>query len=349
MKKYNFSAGPSILDPQVVRETIENIDNSNKLSLIELSHRGPEIQKLFADTKALVKEMLHLDDRFEVLFLHGGASLQNCMIPYNIRTKGIAAYTDTGIWAHKAIEESSIIRETKVVASSKDANYSFLPSIGDWDEEGYLHLTSNNTVHGTQYHSFPKLRKASLLVDMSSDILSRKVDYNQFSLIYAGLQKNLGTAGGCLVIVDKNILEEEYRLPKMLDYKEHIKAESMVNTPPVFAVLMCNIVLRWIAANGGVEEMEKRSIQKARLLYDEIDRNPLIEGFVREEDRSLINASFKTSSPSLETELLNYLKTKGIEGIDGHRSKGGFRASMYNMMPVSHVEYLVDCLQKFSK
>lgn len=349
MIKYNFSAGPSILDPQVVRETIENIDNSNKLSLIELSHRGTEIQKLFADTKALVKEMLDLDDRYEVLFLHGGASLQNCMIPYNIRTKGIAAYTDTGIWAHKAIEESMIIRETKVLGSSKESNYSYLPSIGDWDEDGYLHLTSNNTVHGSQYHSYPNLKKASLVVDMSSDILSRKVNYNQFTLIYAGLQKNLGTAGGSLVIVDKTILEEEYKLPKMLDYKEHIKAESMVNTPPVFAVLMCNIVLRWILNNGGVEEMEKRNARKAHLLYTEIDQNPLLEAFVRVEDRSLTNATFKTKDPNLESELYTYLKEKGIVGIDGHRNKGGFRASMYNMMPVSHVEYLVDCLKNFGK
>lgn len=347
MKAYNFYAGPSILDADVLKNTLTAIDQKDGLSLLELSHRGKEITSLFEETKQLVKDLMQLEDRFEVLFLHGGARLQNCMIPYNICTTQNASYIDTGIWAKSSYDESCVIRPTHLLASSAHDNYSYIPKDFNWDENGYLHITSNNTVHGTQFFDFPSSNKGKLIVDMSSDILSRKLNFNQFDLIYAGLQKNLGTAGGTLVIIDRNLLEDLPKVPSMLNYKKHVDATSMLNTPPVFSVIMCNIVLKWILKEGGLNIIETRNINKAQKLYAEIDRNELFSGFARKEDRSLMNATFKLNDKSLSKSFESYLQSKRIVGLDGHRSKGGYRASLYNMLPETHVDYLVKSLQEF--
>ena len=347
MKKYNFYAGPSILDEQVLKDTIAQISSKEDLSTLELSHRGPKIQSLFQETKELTSELMQLDDRYEVLFLHGGASLQNCMIPYNIKTQENAHYIETGVWSKKSIKESQIIRDTTILASSEDQAYSYIPKEINWDGSGYLHLTSNNTVHGAQFHDFDFSKKGVVIADMSSDILSRQLDFNQFGMIYAGLQKNLGTAGGSLVVIDRNLLEELPKVPSMLNYKKHVDADSMLNTPPVFPTLMCNIVLKWIVKEGGLEEMDRRNKAKAQLLYNEIDNNPLLNGFVQKEDRSLMNATFHLTDSSLEKAFEDHLKAKGLVGVNGHRSTGGYRVSMYNMLPVSHVEYLVESIQNF--
>jgi phosphoserine aminotransferase len=291
---------------------------------------------------------MSLDEKYEVLFLHGGASLQNCMIPYNVKTHGCAGYVDSGLWANHSWTEAAVVRNCTLVASSQKDNYTFIPSINEWDEPGYLHITTNNTVNGTQYHRYPQLKKAILVADMSSDILSREINYNQFGLIYAGLQKNLGVAGGSLVIIDKNLIEDLPAIPRMLNYKKHIEANSMLNTPPVFVVYMCNLVLKWIMNEGGIPNIEIRNKHKAAMLYDEIDRNSLFQGLAKESDRSLMNACFKLTDESLKAEFENHLEREGIIGLEGHRSKGGYRASLYNMLPVEHVEKLVDTLQKFN-
>ena len=347
MKPYNFYAGPSILDPEVLKEALNTIDAKGGLSILELSHRGPVIQNLFEETKQLVRELMQLEDRYEVLFLHGGASLQNSMIPYNILTNEKACYIDTGIWAKASYDESCIIRPTTLLASSAAEKYTHIPKDYNWDGDGYFHITSNNTVHGTQFFDFPKPNKGTLVVDMSSDILSRNMNYNQFGLIYAGLQKNLGTAGGSLVVIDKNLLEDLPHVPRMLHYKSFVDAHSMLNTPPVFPVIMCNIVLKWMLKEGGVEVFDARNKRKAQKLYAEIDRHDLLEGFVKVEDRSLMNVTFKLKDDSFTKEFETYLKSKEIVGLDGHRSKGGYRVSMYNMLPESHVDYLIEALNSF--
>jgi phosphoserine aminotransferase len=348
MKKYNFYAGPSILNSEVLKETLSTIDAKDGLSLLEISHRSKEIVDLFEETKQLVKELMQLEDRYEVLFLHGGARLQNCMIPYNFCTKGDACYLDTGLWSKSSYDESCIIRPSKILASSAEDNYSYIPKDYYWDGNGYLHITSNNTIHGTQFFEFPKAKNGSLIVDMCSDVLSRQIDFNQFGLIYAGLQKNLGTAGGTLVVVDKNLLEDLPHVPSMLNYKKHVEANSMLNTPPVFTVILCNIVLKWIIKKGGLQTIDKLNKSKSEKLYAEIDRNPILEGFAKKGDRSLMNATFELKDKSLNSSFSNYLKTKDIIGFEGHRSKGGYRISMYNMLPENHIDYLVEMLQKFS-
>lgn len=348
MNTYNFYAGPSILHPDVVKEALKQIESKNGLSILERSHRDKEVQDLFATTKSKLMEMMNLEDKFEILFLHGGARLQNCMIPYNICTKESANYIDTGIWSKKSYEESTIIRQTEVLASSAPSKYSYIPSDFAWDGKGYLHITSNNTVHGTQFHDFSFAQQGVVVADMSSDILSREVDYNQFGLVYAGLQKNLGTAGGTLVVIDKNLVEDLPHVPSMLNYKMHIEADSMLNTPPVFAVLMCKIVLDWIEQEGGISVIEKQNKQKAAMLYNAVDQLDLFEGFAQKENRSAMNVTFRLKDIQLEEAFNQTLLTNHIEGLKGHRSKGGYRASLYNQLPLSHVEHLVKVMENFN-
>lgn len=348
MKPLNFYAGPSILAPEVIQAAIAAIDNTNDLSILERSHRGKEVQALFDQTKAMLKEVLTLDDTFEVIFLHGGARLQNCMIPYNICTQSSANYIDTGAWSTKSYEESALIRETKILASSADENYSYIPKQFNWNGQGYLHITTNNTIHGTQFHNFDFINKGVVVADMSSDILSRDLNFNQFGLIYAGLQKNLGTAGGTLVVIKKELLEDLPNVPSMLNYKQHVKNDSMLNTPPVFAVLMCKLVLDWIQAAGGLKIIEKQNKEKGALLYDAIDTIDAFEGFAKKDDRSLMNVTFKLVDNSREEAFNTLLKQENIVGLNGHRSKGGYRASLYNQLPVSHVEHLVKVMRKFA-
>lgn len=347
MKKINFFAGPSILDKSILNKAINLISNNKKLSLLEISHRSKPITELFEETRILVKEMMKLDDDKEILFLHGGASMQFAMIPMNIQTKKTAGFINTGIWTTKAIKESQKIRKTKIIASSEDNGFNNIPKGFEIDENlAYLHLASNNTIFGTQFNSFPKTT-VPLVVDMSSDILSRKINFNKFDLIFAGFQKNLGTAGGSLVIVNKNLIDcNEETTPSMLNYNVHINEKSMFNTPPVFTVLMANLSLKWIKEQGGLSEIEKNNNAKANLLYNEIDTNSYFTNSVKKEDRSLMNICFDAIDQQVEYKFLNLCKEKGIAGIKGHRVKGGFRASLYNTTSIKSVQYLVDIMRK---
>jgi phosphoserine aminotransferase len=351
MKIHNFSAGPAILDSSVLEEAaraVENYDNQG-LSILEMSHRSKPLVAVLEEACQLVKDLLGLGDDYEVLYLTGGASSQFYMAPMNLLNEGdTAAYVDTGAWSTKAIKEAGHFGKVAVLASSKDKNFSYIPK--DWElpaDAKYLHLTSNNTIYGTRYAEFPKV-DAPLVCDMSSDIFSREFDHTQFGLIYAGAQKNLGPAGTTLVIVRKDLLGKvERSIPTMLDYNTHIKKGSAFNTPPVYPIFVCMLTLRWLQANGGVKAMEKRNQEKAALLYAEIDNNPYFEGTAAVEDRSIMNVTFVAKDPAHEEAFLAYCTANGVSGIKGHRSVGGFRASIYNAMPLSSVEYLVDLMKNF--
>ena len=352
-KVHNFSAGPGILPPEVLQQAANaciNFDNLN-LSLLEISHRSKNFEAVMDNSRQLVKELLHLDDDFEVIFLGGGASLQFAMVPYNLlRTDGKAGYVNTGVWASKAIKEAKMIGSTEVVASSEEQKFSFIPKgydiPGDLD---YLHITSNNTIYGTQMKSFPKTN-VPLVCDMSSDIFSREVNGNDFSLIYAGAQKNMGPAGATMVAVRKSILGKTGRkMLSMLDYNVHIKGDSMYNTPPVFPIYVSMLTLEWLKNNGGVPHIEKVNNQKASLLYAEIDRNSLFKGTTAVEDRSNMNVTFVMHNPELEPAFDQLTKEANLSGLRGHRDVGGYRASLYNALPLDSVQVLVDVMQHFEK
>jgi len=352
-KVHNFSAGPGILPPEVLQQAANaciNFDNLN-LSLLEISHRSKNFEAVMDNSRQLVKELLHLDDDFEVIFLGGGASLQFAMVPYNLlRTDGKAGYVNTGVWASKAIKEAKMIGSTEVVASSEEQKFSFIPKgydiPGDLD---YLHITSNNTIYGTQMKSFPKTN-VPLVCDMSSDIFSREVNGNDFSLIYAGAQKNMGPAGATMVAVRKSILGKTGRkMLSMLDYNVHIKGDSMYNTPPVFPIYVSMLTMEWLKNNGGVPHIEKVNNQKASLLYAEIDRNSLFKGTTAVEDRSNMNVTFVMHNPELEPAFDQLTKEANLSGLRGHRDVGGYRASLYNALPLESVQVLVDVMQHFEK
>lgn len=352
-KVHNFSAGPGILPPEVLQQAANaciNFDNLN-LSLLEISHRSKNFEAVMDNSRQLVKELLHLDDDFEVIFLGGGASLQFAMVPYNLlRTDGKAGYVNTGVWASKAIKEAKMIGSTEVVASSEEQKFSFIPKgydiPGDLD---YLHITSNNTIYGTQMKSFPKTN-VPLVCDMSSDIFSREVNGNDFSLIYAGAQKNMGPAGATMVAVRKSILGKTGRkMLSMLDYNVHIKGDSMYNTPPVFPIYVSMLTMEWLKNNGGVPHIEKVNNQKASLLYAEIDRNSLFKGTTAVEDRSNMNVTFVMHNPELEPAFDKLTKEANLSGLRGHRDVGGYRASLYNALPLESVQVLVDVMQHFEK
>ncbi|MCP9750403.1 3-phosphoserine/phosphohydroxythreonine transaminase [Ferruginibacter sp. HRS2-29] len=350
---HNFNAGPSILPKEVFEQAAAAILNFNDtgLSILEFGHRTPEFTAVMEEARSLVRELMQLDENREVLFLHGGASTQFMQVPMNLLdSKESAAYTDTDIWGQKAITEAKLFGKVDVVCSSKDKNYNYIPKdFAVPNDSKYLHITTNNTIYGTQWQTIPKTSN-SLVADMSSDIFSRVLDFNAFDLIYAGAQKNMGPAGVNLVVVNKNILGKVKRvIPTIMDYRNHIKEGSMLNTPPVFAVYVCLLTLRWLKANGGVAAMEKKNIEKADLLYNEIDNNELFIGNVAREDRSKMNACFVMKDPSLEKEFLQYAKSLGIVGIAGHRTTGGFRASIYNAMPISSVQVLVETMQSFGQ
>ncbi len=349
--KHNFSAGPGILPKEVLQQAAEACVNFNDsgLSLLEISHRGKNVIAVFDEAASLVKKLLKLEDDFEVVFLQGGASLQFSMVPHNfLNTK--AAYLNTGVWASKAIKEAKHYGETVVVASSEANQFRNIPTGYEIPTDAdYFHITSNNTIYGTQMHQFPK-SPVPLICDMSSDIFSHVIDANKFSLIYAGMQKNMGPAGATMVAVRKSMLSKIKRsMPTMLNYKTHVENESMFNTPPVFAVYVSMLTLRWLEKNGGVEAAEKRNEAKANLLYSELDRNSMVEGTVAKEDRSWMNANFVMKDPSKEEAFNVALKEAGISGLAGHRSVGGFRASMYNALPIESVQVLVDVLKNFEQ
>ena len=353
MKKHNFSAGPSIL-PRVAIENaakaILDFDGIG-LSLLEISHRSADFEAVNNEAEALFRELLQVPDNYKILFLGGGASTQFFQVPYNLLEKK-AGYVNTGVWANKAIKEARLFGETDVVASSEDKNFNYIPkgyTIPTYLD--YLHITTNNTIYGTEYKTDID-SPVTLVADMSSDILSRPVDVSKYGLIYGGAQKNIGPAGVTFVIVREDILGKVSRkLPSMVDYRNHIANQSMFNTPPVFAIYVVRETLRWLKSIGGVPAIQKLNEEKAALLYEEIDRNPLFEGTAVKEDRSLMNICFVMTEKyaDLAPQFLEFAKSKGMVGIKGHRLVGGFRASTYNALPKESVQALVDCMQEFEK
>lgn len=354
MKKHNYSAGPCILPQEVFEKSAAAIldFNHSGLSILEISHRSKDFVAVMDEARALVLDLLGLTGKgYQALFLHGGASLEFLMVPYNLmKENGKAAYLDTGTWASGAIKEAKNFGETVVVASSKPENYNHIPKNFDVPADAdYLHCTSNNTIFGTQMKSFPEVN-VPLVCDMSSDIFSRVLDFSRFDLIYAGAQKNMGPAGATLVVIKEDILGKTRRnIPSMLDYQKHIAAESMYNTPPVFAVYASLLTLQWLKAQGGIAAIEKINNAKAELLYNEIDRNPYFKGNANKEDRSHMNATFLLENEAHAPIFDAMCKEAGISGIPGHRSVGGYRASMYNALPLESVQVLVDVMRSFER
>lgn len=353
MKKYNFNAGPSILPKYTLEnasKAILELDNIG-LSILEISHRSKDFQKIVDESVALVKEILNVPQDYAVLFLGGGASLQFSMVPYNLLGENqTAAYLETGAWAQKAIKEAKIFGNVNVVASSADKNFTYIPkNFNVPDDSVYFHITTNNTIYGSEIKEDYNV-KVPMVADMSSNIFSKPIDVSKYALIYAGAQKNLGPAGVTLVILRPDILGKiERKIPSMLDYKIHIKNNSLYNTPPVYAIYASYLTLQWIKNSGGVAAIDKCNEAKAKLLYNEIDRNSIFNGTVEKESRSRMNVSFLAKTPELEQEFIKFSTERGMVGIKGHRSVGGFRASLYNAMPIESVQALVDTMQEFEK
>ena len=351
MKKYNFGAGPSILPQEVMKATAEACVEFQGmgLSLMEISHRTKEFQAVMDEAQALFKELLDIPEGYSVLFVGGGASLEFCMVPFNLLEKK-AAYLNTGVWAKKAMKEAKLFGEVVEVASSADANYTFIPK--DYEvpaDADYFHITTNNTIYGTELRQDLD-SPVTLVADMSSDIFSRPIDVSKYGMIYGGAQKNLSMAGVTFVIVQDEILGKVSRpIPTMIDYRTHVDKGSMFNTPPVVPIFCALQTLKWIKAQGGVKEMERRAIERADLLYAEIDRNKMFRGTAAKEDRSLMNICFVMADEykDLEADFLKFATERGMSGIKGHRSVGGFRASCYNAMPLEGVQALVDCMKEF--
>ena len=351
MKKYNFNAGPSMLPREVIENTAKQcLDfNGSGLSLMEVSHRAKDFQPVVDEAVALIKELLDIPEGYSVIFLGGGASLEFCMIPYNFLINK-AAYLNTGVWAKKAMKEAKLFGEVVEVASSADANYTFIPK--DWTcptDVDYLHYTTNNTIYGTEIRKDIDV-PVRLIADMSSDIFSRPIDVSKYDAIYAGAQKNLAMAGVTIVIVKDDALGKAPRqIPTMLDYRTHADKGSMFNTPPVVPIYCALENLRWIKNNGGVEAMDKLAQQRAEILYNEIDRNKMFRGTTAVEDRSLMNICFVMNDEyaELEKPFMEFATSKGMVGIKGHRSVGGFRASCYNAQTIEGVEALVACMKEF--
>ena len=353
MKKYNFNAGPSILPREVIEATAKQIldFNGSGLSLMEISHRAKDFQPVVDEAVALTKEILDIPEGYSVIFLGGGASLEFCMIPYNFLEKK-AAYLNTGVRAKKALKEAKLFGETVEVASSADANYTYIPK--GWTcptDVDYLHITTNNTIYGTEIRKDLDV-PVPMIADMSSDIFSRPVDVKKYKCIYAGAQKNLAMAGVTIVIVKDDELGKVSRtIPTMLDYRTHVEKGSMFNTPPVVPIYSALETLRWIKKSGGVEEMDRRAKERAEMLYAEIDRNKMFRGTVAAEDRSLMNLCFVMADEykELEKDFMDFATSQGMVGVKGHRSVGGFRASCYNAQPLEGVKALVACMQEFEK
>jgi phosphoserine aminotransferase len=354
MNIHNFSAGPSILPQEVFEKAAQaviNLDNSG-LSILEISHRSKAFIAIMEEAKSLVLELMQLQGKgYEALFLQGGATMEFLRVPINLLAENqTAAYLDTGLWSSNAIKEAQIYGAVAVVESSKSENYTYIPKNYSIPEDvAYFHCTSNNTIYGTQIHDFPET-KVPVICDMSSDILSREIDYSYFDLIYAGAQKNMGPAGVTLIVVKKEILGNANRtIPTLLDYQKHIAAESMLNTPPDFSIYTSLLNLKWLKANGGIANIGRKNKEKADLLYAEIDRNPLFVGTVNPEDRSIMNATFLLKEASLTEKFAQICASKDISGIIGHRSVGGYRASMYNAMAIDSVQVLVDAMKELEQ
>lgn len=351
MKKYNFNAGPSILPREVIEATAAACLDFNGigLSLMEISHRSKDFQPVIDEAEAIFKELLDIPEGYKVLFLGGGASLEFCMVPYNF-LENKAAYLNTGVWSKKAIKEAKLFGEVVEVASSADKNFTYIPK--GWTiptDVDYFHITTNNTIYGTEIREdFDS--PVPMIADMSSDILSRPIDVSKYAMIYGGAQKNISMAGVTFVIVKEDALGKVSRqIPTMLDYRTHIDKGSMFNTPPVVPIYSALQTMKWVKAQGGVEEMDRRAQQKAKIVYDEIDRNKLFVGTVEPDSRSVMNLCFvmKEEYKELEAEFMAFATEKGMVGIKGHRSVGGFRASCYNAMTVEGCEALVACMKEF--
>ncbi len=353
MKKHNFYAGPSILSEYTINNTADAIKDfaGTGLSILEVSHRSKEFVAVMDEAQALVKELLDVPEGYSVLFLGGGASMQFCMVPYNLLKKK-AAYIDTGTWASNAIKEAKLFGEVDVVASSKDKNYTYIPKGYVVPEDAdYFHYTTNNTIYGTETRFDPDV-KVPLVADMSSDIFSRQVDVSKYDVIYAGAQKNLAPAGVTIVIVKDSALGNVDRaIPTMLDYRTHVKKGSMFNTPPVLPIYSALQTLKYYKELGGIKEMERRDLAKAELLYSAIDSSRMFVGTVAPEDRSIMNVCFvmKPEYAELEKDFADFAASKGMIGIKGHRSVGGFRASLYNALPIDSVKALVETMNEFEK
>ncbi len=353
---HNFNAGPSILPQEVFEEASRALldFNGTGLSILEIGHRTKLFQSVVDEAVSLVKELMQLDDSHEVLFLHGGASTQFFQVPMNLLNEDArAAYTDTGVWAAKAIKEAKLYGNVDVVCSSREDGYTYLPKSFSVDtSSAYLHITTNNTIYGTQWQDLSLFydKGLPLVADMSSDILSRQLDFNRFDLIYAGAQKNIGAAGVNVVVINKSCLGKVKKtIPTMMDYRNHIEAGSLLNTPPVFAIYVCLLTLRWLQKKGGVIAAEKRNDKKVDLLYDTIDRLPLFRGTVAKEDRSKMNVCFVMEDPSLESGFVGLCEEEGMIGIKGHRTVGGFRVSLYNALPYESVVALTGLMNYFAQ
>jgi phosphoserine aminotransferase len=352
MKKHNFFAGPSIISEYAIKETAKGVldFNGTGLSIMEISHRSKEFIAVMDNATSLIKELLDVPSSHSVVFVHGGASMQFCMVPYNLMNKK-AAYLDTGAWSSKAIKEAKLFGEVEVVASSKDTVYNYLPK--GWSvpaDADYFHITTNNTIYGTQIKEDLDV-SVPLVADASSDIFSRPVDISKYGILYAGAQKNVGPAGVAIAIIKNDILGKvDRQIPSMLDYRTHIDGESMYNTPPCISVYASMLNMQWLKDNGGVSAAYKRNIEKAGILYAEIDRNKMFVPTVTNvADRSFMNVTFIMSDEykDKEADFLALAASKGILGIKGHRSVGGFRASIYNAMPIASVQFLIDVMKEF--
>lgn len=353
MKKHNFFAGPAILPQSVLEQSAEAVQEfaGMGLSLLEISHRSKQFVAVLEEARSLAKELLNLPESYEVLFLTGGASSQFFMAPLNLLSKdGHAAYINTGTWSTKAIKEAKLYGTIHEIASSADQNFNYIPTAFDIPEQTeYVHITSNNTIYGTQFQAFPEV-DVPLITDMSSDIFSRPFDASKHQMIYAGAQKNMGPAGTTLVLIDKNAVGKSGRtIPTMLDYMTHIKKDSSFNTPPVFPIYVSMLTMRWVKESGGVSAMEAHNKEKAALLYNEIDRNPMFKGTAEKDSRSLMNITFLLEDDSLNDSFLQMAEAAGCMGLAGHRSVGGFRASTYNALEKASVQVLVDVMQAFEQ
>lgn len=351
--KHNFGAGPCILPKEVFQEASQAVldFNNTGLSILEISHRSKEFEEVVIETERLVRELLNVPRNYSILFLQGGASQQFAMVPLNLLPEGgKAAYFDTGVWATKAAKEAKKIGQVDIVASSSDKNYNYIPKGFEIPaDSAYFHYTSNNTIYGTEVFEKPAT-SVPTVVDMSSDILSRVINVSDYDLIYAGAQKNMGPAGVTLVIIKDEVLGKSGRnLPAIFDYEPHIKAGSMYNTPPVYSIYVSMLNLRWLKAKGGISVIEQENIVKARTLYDEIERNPFFKGTAAVEDRSRMNVTFVMENSDLEGEFLTLAKERNLIGIEGHRSVGGFRASIYNALSITSINALVDAMREFEE
>lgn len=353
MKKHNFYAGPSILSEYTIKNTADAVLNfaDMGLSLLEISHRSKQFQAVIDEATALVKELLEIPEGYSVLFLGGGASMQFCMVPYNL-LQNKAAYLDTGVWAHKAIKEAQLFGEVEVVASSADRNYNYIPrNFKVPTDVDYFHYTTNNTIYGTEIRKDPEVGNVRLVADMSSDIFSRAIDVSKYDVIYAGAQKNLAPAGVTIVIVKDDALGKVTRpIPTMLNYKTHVDKGSMFNTPPVLPIFSALQTLKYYKSLGGIREIEKVDIAKAAKLYEAIDASRIFVATVPDHaDRSIMNVCFvmKPEYAELEKEFVDFATAQGMVGIKGHRSVGGFRASLYNALPMESVEALIACMKEF--